>query len=280
MFLETILLPVEEGPEAEAATAMALSLAKNAPFPVRLTGLYVVGVSQRTGHLLRDLGSLFGLQPVMVPGGVEQWHTERGRKLLQKMSERGTQAGVETVSRLESGGVLSTLLHFSASAELVCVGLGPDGALAVAGPGVVSAERYLRRVDTTVLLVPAHSISLNGVTLGYDGSDGALCALRSVRRFSMITGCSVQVVLAETNSQTSGDEVLEEAVGELAGIENVETRRISGEPAEVLLSAARERGHELVAVGYRASSTLKNRVLGRVTERLLEEAEMGLLISR
>ncbi|MEE2749864.1 MAG: universal stress protein, partial [Myxococcota bacterium] len=155
-----------------------------------------------------------------------------------------------------------------------------DGALAVAGPGIVSAERFLRRVDTTVLLVPAHSISLGGVTLGYDGSDGSLCALRSVRRFSMITGCAVQVVLAETNTRSSRGDVLEEAARELSGIENVETRRLVGEPAEVLLSAARERGHELVAVGYRASSTLKSRVLGRVTERLLEEAEMGLLISR
>ncbi len=96
----------------------------------------------------------------------------------------------------------------------------------------------------------------------------------------MITGCSVQVVLAENLHRGTRGDILEEAVKELAGIENVETRRIAGEPAEVLLAAARERGHDLVAVGYRASSTLKNRVLGRVTERLLEEAELGLLISR
>jgi len=280
MFLETILLPVEEGPEAECAISTALSLAKNAPFSVRLTGLYVVGVSQRTGHLLRDLGSLFGKQPVLVPGGVEQWHTERGRALLAEVRSLCEADGVELNSRLENGGVLSTLLHFSASAELVCVGFGADGALAVAGPGVVSAERFLRRVDTTALLVPGREISLKGVTLGYDGSDGALCALRSVRRFSMITGCAVQVVLAHAVGQEPTKDVLEEAVKELSGVENVETRRIAGEAAEVLLAAALERGHDLVAVGYRASSTLKTRVLGRVTERLLEEAEIGLLISR
>jgi nucleotide-binding universal stress UspA family protein len=280
MFLQTILVPVEEGPEAGSAIDAALSLARDAPFPVRLTGLYVVGVSQRTGHLLRDLGGLLGLEPVLVPGGVEQWHTERGERLLEDLRTRCEADNIQMRARLEKGGVNNQLLHCASSVELVCVGLGKDGALAVAGPGVVTAERFLRRVETTVLFVPARQLSLKGITLGFDGSDGALCALRSVRRFALITGCAVQVVLAESSAHSISDDILGEAVTELGDIKIVETRRIPGEPAEVLLAAALERGHDVLAVGSRASSTLKTRVLGRVTERLLEEAEMGLLISQ
>ena len=90
----------------------------------------------------------------------------------------------------------------------------------------------------------------------------------------------MQVVFAQEAGRGGvSEKCLAEAVSELEGIE-VEARAFQGEAVEVLLSAAQQKGHDLLAVGYRGRSTLKGRVLGRVTDRLLEESSVGLMISR
>ncbi len=280
VFLETILVPVEEGPEATAALSTALELAIRAELPVRIDGLYVVGVSARTGHLLKDLGSLMGFEPVLVPEDVERWHQQRGEQLMATTATRFQEAGLVLVPHLELGAVGSSLLHHAASAELVVVGVGPEGTVCIAGPGPIPVERFLKRVDTTVIVVGARPLALSGITLGFDGSDGARCALRSARRLAGLVGCPVQVVFAQEAGRGGvSEKCLAEAVSELEGIE-VEARAFQGEAVEVLLSAAQQKGHDLLAVGYRGRSTLKGRVLGRVTDRLLEESSVGLMISR
>ncbi len=280
MFLETILVPVEEGPEAASALATALELAIRAELPVRIDGLYVVGVSARTGHLLKDLGSLMGFEPVLVPEDVERWHKERGEQLMAKCAFRFQEAGLELVPHLEQGAVGPSLLHHAASAELVIVGVGPEGTVCIAGPGHLHVERFLKRVNTTVIVVGAQALALSGITLGFDGSDGSRCALRSARRLAGLVGCPVQVVFArETGRGGRSDRCLAEAEAELKGLE-VKVLSVQGEAVEVLLSAAQQQGHDLLAVGYRGRSTLRGRALGRVTDRLLEESAVGLMISR
>ena len=64
-----------------------------------------------------------------------------------------------------------------------------------------------------------------------------------------------------------------------AGV-SVTTALLSGEPHEVLQSECQSRGLGLVAVGFRGRSGLPGRVLGRVTEALINESGTALLVSR
>lgn len=55
---------------------------------------------------------------------------------------------------------------------------------------------------------------------------------------------------------------------------------VEGEPAEALPAVALEIGADVLALGYRGRGLLKELLLGRVTERVLAEVDMPLLIAR
>jgi len=113
----TILVALDESPWAEAAAETAMRVAERAPGPVRLVALHVLNVTHITGHLLHDLGSFLGFEPVLVPPKVEAVFRVRGQALLDRFVERAQALGLEASAVLDQGAVARRLLHHAAGVD-------------------------------------------------------------------------------------------------------------------------------------------------------------------
>ncbi len=279
--LNNILLPVDKSDAFEAAFSTAVSLLDRTPVSAQIDALYVLSVSRRKGRFLEDLSGMMGFEPVLVPERVEAWYREQGEKMLANVVERTQAAGHRAKAVLDQGAVLERVLHHASGVDLVVAGVGDDGVVALSGQGEIMAVRFLKGVGTTVLLAPNQPVSFQGICLGYDGSDGAKCALRSTRRLARLMHCPVRVVYAQDGRHSSDFDPTPGAVEVLreAGVE-VTSCCLIGEAPEVLQAECQESGFDLLAVGYRGRSGQNGRFLGRVTESLAEEMALGLLVSR
>ena len=279
--LQNILLPVAESPAFEGAFSTALALAEASDGEALLDALYVLSVSKRTGRFLEDLSGMLGFEPVLVPETVEAWYREQGEALLASVVSRAEAQGVTTRAVWDQGAVLERVVNHASAADLVVAGVGEDGVVALSGQGECTADRFLKHCGTTALMTPGGPVNFSGICLGFDGSDGSNAALRSSRRLARWMKCSVHVVYVDDGRKPKIQDPVRVAEDHLkeAGLE-VSSALLSGEPHEVLQSECQSRGLGLVAVGFRGRVGLPGRVLGRVTESLINESGTALLVSR
>ncbi len=275
----TLLVGLDESPWGQAAAQTALRIAELSATPRRLVGLHVVGVTHLSGDLVRDLAGLLGFEPVLVPEQVELVYRRRGTRLLRRFEAQAKARGIECRTLLETGAQVPRLVHHAAGADLTLLGVRGESEEQDPGTGGGRVERFVKHAPNSVLVTGNKPVALSGVTLGFDGSQGSVCALRAVR--NLLGGAPMQVQVVHVGPIRRGTDPLDEARQELAdsGLD-CSFVRVEGEPHEALAGAAEEAGHQLLALGYRGRSVLGELLLGRVTEQLLGRAELSLLIAR
>ena len=131
------------------------------------------------------------------------------------------------------------------------------------------------------------------LVLGYDASESANAALAAAIRVAPVVGAKVIVVfgfyISPLGGQQEGSirEALEgvgrHAVGravadlQAAGIE-VESRLVSGKPADVLIDVAREVGAAAIVVGTVGENPIAGAFLGSVVLRLIQRSSIPVLV--
>ncbi len=274
-----ILVALDGSQWSRAAGAAAITLAERAPEAVQITALHVLTVTHLRGELLKDLAGMLGFEPVIVPASVEGVFRDRGRRILDRFAADCAAAGLSCRGVIDQGAVLERVLHHGAAADLVIAGTRGETEAAYPGHGG-TLERLVKRLPVSALLVPAGGLALRGITVGYDGSEGGQRALRVAAKLSGWTGAPVQVVYVLDGRRRGGDP-LDEA-RDLLEDRGIQPKLLSaaGEPHELLPAAMLDAGHDVLVVGFRGRSSMARRLLGRVTERLLEDASLGLLVAR
>lgn len=276
----TILVPVDESAWSQAALTCALRIAERAPDEVELVALHVLNVTHITGKLLHDIAGMLGFEPVVVPEQVEELYRKRGERVLDRFLARCAEQKVRGRALLERGAVVRTVLAHAARADLVVLGARGETEETYPGQGGSTMEQIARRPPTSVLVVNRDAPQLRGLTLGYDGSDGSNLALREVRRLAELLRIPVSIWYVADGRRPPGHDPTDEAASYLEekGIA-VTHGAVEGEAHEALVVQAGEAQHDVLALGYRGRSLLKELVLGRVTERLLGELEMAVMVA-
>jgi nucleotide-binding universal stress UspA family protein len=129
------------------------------------------------------------------------------------------------------------------------------------------------------------------IVVGYDGSDAARRGVARVPQLAarqlvvLVVAVEPEVRSAGLGTELTGQTVaagplLEEARALLGGVEGIviETRAAVGDPAAVLIDAAREWGAELVIVGRRGGDFVARTLLGSVSERVVQRAHCDVLV--
>ena len=139
---------------------------------------------------------------------------------------------------------------------------------------------------------------MNAIVVGTDGSAGAEAAVRKVIDLAGGSGATVYVVCAypgrsalerigltaktdpvDLRGVASDVVARDERRFEEAGFD-VEVQVREGDPANVLLEVADEKGADLIAVGARGRGALQRFALGSVSAKLSHNAPTSLLIVR
>lgn len=275
----SILVPLDESRYTRHTVKQALALAARAGGGVRLTGIHVVNVTQLSGRILRDIAGLLGAEPMIVPEQVENHFVARGERLLAEFAAQAEAAGVPHTTVLDRGAVVSRLVHHAAGHDLLMMGVRGETEEEFPGQGGGTAERVVRNLETDALMLSGEDDLATDIAVGFDGSDGAVLALRAAARLTALTGATVHVFhVAET---APAPDPLDEARRLLAELRATGSlSRIDGEPAEALPAAAAAAGCGTLALGYRGRSRLKDIFLGRTTEYLLGKVRLSMLIAR
>ena len=137
-------------------------------------------------------------------------------------------------------------------------------------------ERLVRRSPISMLIVSDTAPRMERVAIGYDGSEGAQCAIKAVRHLAEVLDFEARLMFVGQD-----DGILEPAKASLER-DGIKTECIvmDGEPHEVLAAGAMEAGADLLVMGYRGRSWLSDVLLGRVTEFLLGELPIAMLVAR
>ena len=133
----------------------------------------------------------------------------------------------------------------------------------------------------------------NVLVLGYDASESANAALAATIRVAPVVGAKVVVVfgfyISPLGGQQEGsirdalEEVGRHAVGravadlEAAGIE-VESRLVSGKPADALIDVAKEVDAAAIVVGTVGANPIAGAFLGSVVLRLIQRSSIPVLV--
>lgn len=276
-----LLVGLDESPWSDAARETALAIAAHAPDAVRLTGIHVVSVRHPTGDVVADLAGLLGFEPVMVPEKVEAVYRARGERFLEAFVKQAAAAGLQAGSLLDQGAQVERIRHHAASVDVVVLGARGETEVAWAGQGGGKVDKIIRAAPADVLVVGHSPPDLRSIAVGYDGTEGSRRALRSARKLARVVGCPLHLLYVEDGRRDQDFDPIPEALATLAG-EGVEAtgERLGGEPHETLVARSLQRGDGLLAVGRRGRSWFSDLLLGRVTERILGNTELSLLVAR
>jgi nucleotide-binding universal stress UspA family protein len=218
------------------------------------------------------------------------------RDILQQ-----TRASVETKSY--GPGVAAEEILRVAEAEptdLVVVGSRGLGALTRFLIGSTS-ERVARHAPCSVLVARPVANNLQQVILGSDGSDAALKAAESLKRFPLPEESQVRVVtvmqflellspsgrmhwpaefrtLYRQHCNEAEQQIKELAASFAAAGRSSSAELRSGDPAASLIQCAEEQKADLLVVGSHGLSAIDRFLLGSVPEKVLRHASCSVLV--
>jgi nucleotide-binding universal stress UspA family protein len=133
------------------------------------------------------------------------------------------------------------------------------------------------------------------ILIAHDGSAGAFAALTAaldlaaklaaeihmlcVKEIPAFPGTMDEVIEEEDESARRFQPVIERAkkLSELKGL-TLETHLLPGHPVKVITDFVRDRGFDLLVVGFMGHSRLYNAIIGSTTDRLVDHAPSAVLV--
>lgn len=225
----------------------------------------------------RQGGHLHGLH--IQPEGAAK-DTARARKLLEEFDRRCAAAGVAGSLAFEVGPIVPTIVARARWSDLVVVKLAhPPRAkgLARVRSGFHALVQHCPR---PLLAVPGQAVAIGSALLSYDGSPKAAEALFLSAYLALQWGTRISV-LTVPEPMRAGDQTLARAQRYLEawGVQ-ADYLLEPGQPAQVILSAARERSCDLILIGGYGHTPLLEAVLGGTVDQVLSDADRPVLICR
>lgn len=225
----------------------------------------------------REGGHLHGLH---VHPSVSPNDSSQARAMLEEFDRRCAEAGVAGSLAFEVGAVTPAIVARARWSDLVVVNLAhPPKAsgLSRLRPGFHALVQHCPR---PVMAVPGPAIPLRSALLSYDGSPKATEALFAAAYLALQWGIGL-TVLTVPEPVRAGEQALARARRylEAHGVA-ADYAAEPGEPAAVIVAAARERACDLILIGGYGHSPLVEAVLGGTVDRVLRAADRPVLICR
>jgi nucleotide-binding universal stress UspA family protein len=258
------------------------------------------GVLPHVKRLARNTGSeILLVQAVPVAGleggeAVFRAAVQAGTDYLAGVKERLEQSGFRTRILVRAGGAAETILGVLAETRSTLLAVATHGRTGAQRLVLGStAEKLLRSTPVPVLAVrpfwtyelqPEGGVESQPIRtiLVPVGSGGlSLCVLPHAVEMARLFGARVMVL----HAQTPGEADPSASVGDVAArfrLEGIETTTLvePGNPVDTILSALKSRAVDLAILSTHGRSGLSRLVLGSVTEEVLRQARVPLLVVR
>ncbi len=276
--METILACVDNSvytaPVAEYAAALASVAGAKA------VGLYVIDVRLVEGSYAQLFYQVLPGEDTQAAEALTNLLESNGREGLRVAEAIFRRRGVEYELRVERGRPAQTIAALAPMYDLAVLGAhGADARFASRLLG--STVEELVRITTRPLLVVREQFRpISTVLIGYDGSSEATRAADLA--ISLAAKAGWRVVIAIAGPPVPEVDQLAAQARRFRGLDQVQHEIITeqGDPPHVLLELEERIGADLIAVGSRGVSKLRELLLGSTSQVLLREARCPVLIFR
>lgn len=258
------------------------------------------GVLPHVKRLARNTGSeIVLLQAVPVAGfeggeAVFRAAVQAGTEYLAGVKDRLETAGLRARLLVRAGGAAETILGVLAETKATLLAVATHGRTGAQRLVVGStAEKLLRSTPVPVLAVrpfwtydlqpegglEAQPIRTILVPVGSGGL--SLCVLPHAVEMARLFGARVMVLHARASGEPESSASVDDVAARFR-LEGIETTTLvePGNPVDTILDALKTRGIDLAILSTHGRSGLSRLVLGSVTEEVLRQARVPLLVVR
>ncbi len=272
-----MLLLVDGSPWSRSARSLALNLLEHLD-DAELTALHVVNVVPPSGNIIKDLPGHLGFEPAIVSQEIGEEHDEVGRQLLGEIKVQAQQRGLEVTTVLEHGAVIERAVHWAEKFDLVLLGLRGQTEARFKGQGGASSHNIVASTSRPTILTPAGVDTVTGIAVGYDGSAAAKHALSAIRPF--VDHLKWPVHAIHVSQDGTGSEVLAEVAEQLPEDTVLFTHSVTGDSVhQALAKAADAHGANMLALGFRGKSPMKDFLFGSASEYIVSNTQLVVLVS-
>ncbi len=268
-----ILVPLDNSAWCESAGGLALQLA--AAQPARVTALRVVNVRPKSGNILDDLGGRLGFEPMVVSEEMARERDNEAAALVADWTQQARLRGIEANGIVEVGGVAQTIKRHAATADLVVMGLRGETEARFPGQGGEMAAWMTEHVNVPLVFATPGAREVTRVAVGYDGSEGSKRAVAAVRRFLVPLAVPIHAIFVSGDG--SGQETVDEVADQLPGC-TVQGHVVKSHSVDDgLVDKAIDLGAELLVMGFRGRSAVREFLFGSATERVIMSGDLAVM---
>lgn len=205
----------------------------------------------------------------------------KGHAILEDAQKLLQEEGVGSVtSRLRKGDLVEAVREVEQDFRVVAIGKRGEGADFASGHLGSNLERIVREVKRPVFIASREFRPITKVLVAYDGSASAKAAIERIAESPVFEGLAITLLYAAPDNEASRNR-LAEASDRLrnAGLE-VQSRVIEGEPEKVLEKLVSDEGLDLLVMGARGHSRIRNLFIGSTTMAMIQTVKIPVLLFR
>jgi len=271
-----ILLCTDGSTFSKAAAAMAIQIAAAHEDAV-LVALHVVNVVVPSGNLLKDIPGRLGFEPAVVSPEVESAHTRKGEDVLAEVARDAEIAGVLAQTLIDQGVVRERIAHHARHADLVIMGMRGLTEDSHPGQGGGNLDQAIDDLLVPVLFVSRGHEKITGIALGYDGSDGAAQAIKAAEIIAEPTKVPVHAIYVSADG--TGGEILDECEQIYPDLHVNRMVVRADEPHTAVAEAAVTQGANVLALGFRGRSKVKDFLFGTAAHFIIANTNLMVLVA-
>ena len=201
----------------------------------------------------------------------------KGKAILKEMEEYVKSQGIESYSTLQKHGTLyETLDELSSDLRIAIIGLKGESSSNIGS----HIEELLRTLNIPILLVNKEFTPIESILMAYDGSEYANKAINIAKQNPIFSETKRYIVNVNKDISIS-NRLLNEAKQLFAnGNIDVETKSLSGDSVEALLTYQKENNIDIIAMGAYSHNRFRSAIFGSFTTKMLLNSKVPLLLFR
>ena len=207
-------------------------------------------------------------------GGVDaQKDYEEAEVMLQECVSAATAAGIKASKIIKDGDFIDVISEYKDEAEIFVLGIKGSNSEDVG----FNASVLIKELRVPSLLVNKEFSPINSVLIAFDGTDAAKRTLEFVKSSKLLASAHKHVLHVNADA-AAGEEMLELA-REILGTQNASFICANAEvPADEIIKYRRANELDLIATGAFTKGFFKKLFLGSVSEDILHNALVPVLV--
>jgi nucleotide-binding universal stress UspA family protein len=278
---KNILLCTDGSPAADVAADYAIGLAKK--LGGRIVALYVTDVRILEGPLLADISGALGAQPysTLLPQ-LEQIQRDKADTILQAISRRCADRGVEHKVAHETGSLLHTMLDYERHADLVVLGQRGEHARWSGDMLGSSGERMVRASVKPCLVTSDRFRPIKHILLAHDGSAESNKALRAGINLAADLGVELTIVtVCQRDNEEAASKILQQAHQQALDSKLAAHAQLGHGNAETeILKLCEQIDADLIVMGAYGHTRIRELILGSTTSHVMRKSGVPVLLVR